>query len=254
MPLVAASCRTPLEHAPSRVVAVGAPLPEPGPPAAAGARAAFFQGLTQVERPLAALRARPTPPGTPPALVRLSGLEDAVRARFARGTAAGAVREPLAVGVSCWFPLPPRQAADLVMDPNVERHAFSANTFQVVGTAFALPGASRQRVHVEMLDQGEGPVRFDFRFAFMAERLELADGTILLRYDPAPWARTENVTLFRGFGVIEPSGAGALVTEVVIFGSDVSVPFFLRGALRDMSYNSFEVRMRRIWSIATRRR
>jgi hypothetical protein len=181
-------------------------------------------------------------------------VEEGVQARFARGTPSGPLTEAMAVGVCAVSPLPPARTADVLADPEVERRAFGAQTFRVVRTLYDVPGASRRMVVVELLDIGEGPVRFDFRFAFALERWDLADGTVLLRYDPATWSRTEHVTLFRGLCVIEPAGSGSIVTELLIFGSDVSVPFFLRGTLREKTYDTFRTRLARVWEAFARSR
>jgi hypothetical protein len=245
--LALAGCRSPVGRTVASPALAG--LAEPGPPTTAS-RPAFFQGLADAEGVLARLRAQPSPPGAPPALVPLPDVEAAVRRRFARGAPGGALREAFAAGTSAHFPLPPRRMADLLGHPEAERRSFGADTFRVVATAFELPDASRRTYVVEMLNQGEGPIRFDFRFAMAVERWDLADGSVLLRYDPVPWGGTQHVTLFRGMAVIEPAAGGSLLTEVLVFGSDVRLPFFLRGKLRGATADSFRRRLERLQSFS----
>jgi hypothetical protein len=152
----------------------------------------------------------------------------------------------LVVGFSAATPRSPREVAARFLDPENQRRALGADTFEAVATSYDVPGQSRRLMKVELLRVGEGPVRFDLRFAMAVERLDLAEGDVLLRYDPAAWAGTEHVNLFRGVCVIEPSGSGSIVTELLIFGSDVSLPFFLRGRMRDLAADTFRTRAERL--------
>jgi hypothetical protein len=245
--LALAACRGPIDRPGAGVRDPEAAKIGPSAPVGPGARERFFQGFSDVETPLARLRARATPPGVLPVLVPFPDIERVVEERFARGTAAGSVREPMVVGFSAHAPLPPDGMADLLVDAEVEKAAFGADTFRPVRLLYATARSSRRVIVVEMLRVGEGPARFDFRFALALERVDLADGTVLLRYDPVPWEGTQHVTLFRGACTIEPAGSGSLVTELMIFGSDVSLPFFLRGKLRDMAYRTFHDRAERVW-------
>jgi hypothetical protein len=140
--------------------------------------------------------------------------------------------------------------ADLLANAEAERRAFRATTFRPVAVRFHARAALRQEYHVEMLDVGEGPIRFDFRFRAALERWDLVDGGVLLRYDPVPWSGTTHVTLFRGMAHIEPADSGSLVTELLLFGSDVTLPFFLQGKLRQNAVDTFRGRLDRLWEMA----
>lgn len=101
-----------------------------------------------------------------------------------------------------------------------------------------------------MLRRGQGPLRYNFAFTSRTERWDLPDGVVLMRHDPHPDPRPEHVTLYRGATVIEPVGRGSRVTEFLVMGTDVKVPFFLRGAMRSQSVKVFRDRATNMWKRA----
>jgi hypothetical protein len=226
------------------------PPPEPAALDLAGAKEALFRGLEDATGPLTWLRQRTTPPGTPPRLEVLSRMERAVLQRWTSGTPLGAVRAVAALGVSAHAPLPPGAMADLMLSAAVERQALGADVFRLERVEHRVPGHLRQVYRVEMLDRGEAIFTYDFRFSTVMERWDLPDGHVLLRYDPLPEPRPEHVTLYRGACLIEPAGAGSILTEFLILGTDVSVPFFLEGKLRGMSVAVFQRRVDTLWRTA----
>ncbi|MHC5011754.1 MAG: hypothetical protein ACYTG6_12550, partial [Planctomycetota bacterium] len=226
-----------------------AQVPEPPPPAGPGARRALFAGFADVDGPLAFLRGRGSPPGGIPRLQRLARMEQSVRQRTRHGTALGRVRHVSACGFSGYAPLPPRAMADIIGSPVAERHALGAETFRPAGIAYALPDFARRLYRVELLNRGEGPFRFDLRFTTALERWDLADGSVLFRYDPLPVPVPEHITLYRGACQIEAAPGGCRVTEFLVLGTDISVPFFLEGSMRELVYDTFEIRITRLWRL-----
>ena len=166
----------------------------------------------------------------------------------------GRVRSAVAVVAVGRVPLPPAQMADLIMDPEVERQVLGANTFRPLGATYRLPGARRERFAVEILRVGAGPIRVDLRFTVVAERRDTADGRVLLRYDPDTEPRPEHVTLYRGGCLLEPDAGGTRVTEILIVGTDVSVPFFLESSLRQLARATLKDRVTNLWIRAWRRK
>ena len=51
--------------------------------------------------------------------------------------------------------------------------------------------------------------------------------------------------------LIEPEGAGCRLTEFLILGTDISVPFFLYGTLRKKSLQIFYDRAEDLWKHAS---
>lgn len=233
--------------APAQVVAAER-ASEPGPPQGVLARTMLFLGWQDAETPLRYLAAHPSPPGVEPQVVQLTRLERAVRRRYARGAPTGGViREAIAVGFSIWLPISPHRAADLLLDPAFEKDALDADRFETLQIEFEVAGASRRRARVELLNRGKGPIRVDLRFTSLTERWDLPDGSVIMRHDPYPTPPPEHVTLYRGATWIVPEGTGSRVTEFVVMGTDISVPFFLRGVLRSQSVNVFRIRAIRLW-------
>jgi hypothetical protein len=262
MLLLAAGCRGRVAHpvfasvtsAPTPARAAEEHLPEPVPPAGRAAAEALFQGWEDVAAPIALLQREPSPPGVVPALRDLADMQRAVERRYRRGGPLGRVRYVAAYGFSGHAPLPPARMAELLMNPAVERHALAADMFAPLGTEVEGPGVSRRRFRIEMLRRGEGPVRFDFRVTTALERWDLPDGVVLLRYDPLPDPPPERITLYRGACVLKPHPSGCEVTEFLVLGTDVGVPFFLEGRLRSLTRDLFQGRVERLWGLAQRRR
>ena len=229
-------------------------VPEPPAPTPEEAPTLLFRGLEGVLRPLERLHAAPLPqPGGGPFFALSPALERAVESRYRRGGYGGAVRTVVALGTTGFVPLEPAAAARLVMDPVVERQALRADALRRTGLVFALPSAQRSQYYVEILRVGKGPFRFDLRFAFEAERVDAGDGRIWLRFDPIPAVRAEHVTLYRGGCVIEPVEGGSRLTELLIVGTDIVLPF-LQGALRDGARGRLAERSRSLWATARRPR
>ena len=222
--------------------------PEPEPPQGVLARAMLFLGWQDAEAPLRFLAAHPSPPDAEPQVVQLPRIESAVLRRYARGgPIGGAIREAIAVGFSIRLPIPARRAADLLLDPAFEKDALDADRFETLQVEFDVAGASRRRARVELLNRGQGPIRVDLRFTSLTERWDLPDGSVIMRHDPYPDPPPEHVTLYRGATWIVPEGTGSRVTEFLVMGTDIRVPFFLRGLLRGQSVGVFRIRAIRLW-------
>ena len=237
-----------LRSAPLTAAVASERATEPGPPTGMLARSLLFLGWHDVEAPLRYVASRPTPAAAEPRIVQLPRIERAVLQRYGRGApTGGVVREAIAVGFSAGLPLAPRAAADLMLDPAFEKEALDADRFESLGIDFDVAGASRRRARVELLNRGQGPIRIDLRFTTLTERWDLPDGSVIMRHDPYPCPPPEHVTLYRGATWIVPAGSGSRVTEFLVMGTDISVPFFLRGLLRKQSVNVFRIRAIRLW-------
>lgn len=240
---------TTLRSPPPPGVVAAERAPEPGPPPEGMlARSMLFLGWQDVETPLRYLASRTTPLTAEPRMVQLRRIERAVLRRYRRGgPVGGLIRNVIAVGFSAQLPIPPQVLADLLLDPDFEREALDADRFETIGFEFDVAGASRRRARVELLRRGQSPFRFDLRFTSLTERWDLPDGSVIMRHDPYPDPPPEHVTLYRGATWIVPVGTGSRLTEFVVMGTDITVPFFLRGFLRGQSVNVFRIRAIRIW-------
>lgn len=247
-------CRSPLgRKLRARAAPQAARLPEPPAPAAEDVPAFLFLGLKGVLADLATLREGAAPAGRAPRLVRLSAVEDAVRRRWARGGFGGPVLSVVALGVSGRVPLAPAAMADLMTDLEVERQVLAAASFRSLGTVYALPGARKTRARATLRGVGAGPLRVALRFNAVTERRDASDGRVWLRYDPAPAPPNEHVTLYRGGCLLEPDGAGARVTEVLLLGTDLRLPPPLQGSMEDLALTTLSNRARNLWVRAWRR-
>lgn len=215
---------------------------EPAAPDGRQARLVFFLDMADALGPLDDLRRRAPPAGSPPWVGPLPDVERAVLARRRGPGPFGPVLQAAAVGTAGRVPLSPRAMADLLLDPEVERQVLAADEFRLLRTAFEVPGALRRSYQAEMRNMGHAPFQATLRFATDGERWDLADGSVLLRYDLKFVPRPEHVTLWRGACVIEPDPAGALVTEFLVLGTDLRVPFFLEASLRALSLETLENR------------
>lgn len=236
--------------APGQAAPVVTGIEEPASPDAASAGGFLFHGLGGVLKPLETLHARPMAVSRDPIIAALPRMEAAVLARYRGGGFGGSVRAVVVVAATGHVPLTPAEIAELMMDAEVERRVLEADVFQRVGTEYALPGARRGRYLVELRRQGKGPLRFDLRFGLAAERWDLPDGRILMRYDPRPELRPKHVTLYRGGAIIDPTAGGARLTEILILGTDISVPFFLVGEMLNMSRSKLTKRAKGLWAVA----
>jgi hypothetical protein len=238
----------------TRAVAERSPLM--AAPDGAAARAELLRGFDDAKNVFQRLGARASTAGAAPRLYMLPNLERAAYQRQARGRSrtrpVKVVRNAAAVGYSAHFPAPPRAVADLILDPQAETRALGADRFALVGVDFDVPGATRRRFRVEMLRRGEGPFRFNLRFTFVTERWDLPDGSVVMRHDLCGDQPAEHVTVYQGASLIVPEGSGSRVTEFLVTGTDISVPFFLRSRLRKKSVELFGSRVRTLWQESTR--
>jgi hypothetical protein len=237
----------------SRVRASGAgEIPEPQAPTDDEAEAYLFLGLEGLLERLHELRKRAPPESGTPLIGAVPRVEASVRKRYAAGGFGGPVRHVVAVAVVGLVPLRPAAMADLMMEPEVERQVLAADEFRRTAVEYRLPGALRERSRVALLRQGFGPFRHDLRFTVITERRELADGRVLLRYDPGAEPPPQNVTLYRGGCLIEPDPAGAKVVELLIIGTSIKVPPFLTQGLRDLVRSTLSNRATNLWVRAWR--
>ena len=58
------------------------------------------------------------------------------------------------------------------------------------------------------------------------------------------------MTLYRAVSLLEPAPGGCQVTELIILGTDFTVPFFLRGIARRGSLKLFQDRVHALWTRA----
>jgi hypothetical protein len=225
-------------------------LPEPEVPGDEDAKAMLFSGLEGLLPHVEALRSVGIPDPRAPVLVPRPALERAVARRYRRGGFGGPVRVVGAMAVVGRVPLAPGAMADIMMDPVAEQQVLAADTFRLVGVEYVTPQARRNRYLIEILRIGAALWVYDMRFTMAAERRALSDGSVLLRYDPRVPPRPEHVTLWRGACFLEPDGAGTRVMEVLIIGTDVSLPPFLVGALRKMVRDKISDRAQNLWKRA----
>jgi hypothetical protein len=142
-----------------------------------------------------------------------------------RAVGARAPRIMLALGFSAKASKSPSACADTLLDPEVLRKTLDADESTAVQTRGA---DGPYRLHsLTLLNRGKGPFRFDFRWSFRAERFDRPDGAVLVRYALLSTPPPERMTAFQGAVVIVPDGAGSRVLEVLVLGSDVSLPSFL---------------------------
>lgn len=146
----------------------------------------------------------------------------------------------------------PARFVDTVLDPAAERVALSADEVTDVGPR--VDGRRRERTfRIAMLDLGQGPFRYDFRWTLRIASEALDDGRFLVRYDLDETAPRQRVSYFRGLAVVEPTPAGAFVREVVVAGSPVAPPFFLKRAVHDAAQSILAKRWVRLAERSSRR-
>lgn len=127
---------------------------------------------------------------------------------------------------------PPSRCADLLLDVAAEKAALDADEAADRGSRI-VGGDRAQRLAVAMLEMGEGPFTWDFRWEFEGVRRSRPDGSILLRYAIVDGGANERVSVFSGVVTLVPiSGGGTAVREVLAVGATVSPPFFLKSKAR----------------------
>ncbi|MBL9088038.1 MAG: hypothetical protein JNM10_12945 [Planctomycetia bacterium] len=176
--------------------------------------------------------------------------------RAARAAAREAGRRDIATTFAFGMAFPvqgtPAEFVARALDPEAERAALSAD--EVVEVAPRVDGARRERtLRIAMLDLGRGPFRYDFRWTLRVASEALPDGRHLLRYDFDESAPRQRVSYFRGLAIVEPTASGAFVREVIVAGSPVAPPFFLRQAVHDAAESILTKRWVRLAERAARR-
>jgi hypothetical protein len=214
------------------VLAAPPARPPSGPPAGAApadlAADPFLRGRGDLVPWLDPVGLRPTPRGERIVSTRLPEAEAAV-ARDLAALGRRDVRSLFVHGVAYRVSCPPPRAAAVLLDPAAQQLSFAAQEGRDLGPA---PSGDGRRMWFGLLDMGEKPFTYDFRFGLEARRAARDGGRVLVRYealvDPAP----ERVSLVAGVAVVEPDGTGSRVTEVLAIGSPVTTPFFLKGKAR----------------------
>ncbi len=214
----------------SPVPAAGQP-DDPAPLDSAGLEALVFQGLERLDTDM--LAASTNKPGHLELEV-LADLERAILKRWSRGGPAGAVRHVSVLLATAFVPLPPTAYADLVVDPDVERAVLAAASTRPLPGQFRYQGHSRAGMWIEKRNVGAGPFQRSLLFGVNFERLDLPDGRVLIRQDGALQPRPQHVTLYRGLMRIDPRPEGAYVRELLVFGTDISIPGPLSPLLRSL--------------------
>ncbi len=204
---------------------------DPTPLDDAGFEAFVFGGLERLDA--AMLRASVDKPGHLELEV-LGDLERAVMRRWSRGGPTGALRHVSVLLTTAFVPLSPTAFADLVVDPEVERAVLAAASTRRLPQQFAYPGYARSGLWIEKRDVGVGPFRRSLLFGVNFERLDLAGGGVRIRQDGALRPRPTHVTLYRGLMRIDPRPQGAYVRELLVFGTDLSIPGPLGPMLRSL--------------------
>jgi hypothetical protein len=139
------------------------------------------------------------------------------------------VRSLFVHGVAYRVSCPPARAAQVLCDPEVEKTSFAAQEGSDLGPAARGEG---RRMSFGLLDMGEKPFVYDFRFSVEATRVTRPGGVFLVRTEMIAEPAPERVSLVAGVAVCAPDGDGTRVSEVIAIGSPVSTPFFLKGKAR----------------------
>ncbi len=217
---------------------------EPQPPDDLRAVDELFQGIEGVKLRILMLAKRPAPSGRTPRIVDLPQVARSVEQRYRGGGPSGPIRSVAALGLIGWVPIPPHRLADIMVDPEAERQLFAAQTFRTIETVYELPNAMRKGFYVEKLNMKIGPARYHLRFAISAERIDLSDGCVWLRYDPRTRPRPQGVTLYRGGAWLQPERGGTRVVELTLFGVDLGgLVWKLGRPLVDKTFNDRAVNL-----------
>ncbi len=146
----------------------------------------------------------------------------------------------------------PARWVETVFDAGAEEAALGAD--EVVEAGPRVDGVRRERtMRIAMLRMGQGPFRYDFRWTIRVASEALEDGRFLVRYDLDEAASRQRVSYFRGVAVVEPTPAGAFVREVIVAGSPVAPPFFLRRAVHEAATSILSRRWVRLVERSSRR-
>jgi hypothetical protein len=212
----------------------------------ATARGAFFRGLEHLTPALARLAASATAPGADPAVFEIEGPVATVsRAMRAAGHRAPTLM--VAMGFSARVGRPPRDVADTLMDPAVLARSLDASDIRTTGETRPPEGSTSSRtLAVALLNKGRGPFRYDFRWSMRILREDLPGGAVLLRYDLLAAPAPERVAVFQGVATIEPEGSGSRLSEALVMGTSVSIPFFLVGPARTGVRDNLGIRATRL--------
>ncbi len=224
-------------------------LDEPGAPSAEQRVANLFGGLEALRARVLTMHATPLPTGRAPRFVRFPEIVASVKRRYGRQGFGGPVRTVVVLGVTGRVPLSTSAMADRLMDSEVERAALYATSFKRTQVIYAFGDARREQSRAELLGVGMGPIRFNLRFNPVTERLDLPDGRVWMRYDPATTPKIERVTLYRGSALLEPlAGGGARLTEILILGTNIVIPAFLEPPLMKLAAETLENRATNLWA------
>jgi hypothetical protein len=208
------------------------------------ARSPFFRGAGALTAALPRLASTATARGVEPEVVTLRGVDVTV----ARGLSASGRRAPkilLALGFSAHVRRTPKECADALTDPATLKRTLDADDARALDGDGGAPRRGRA-MSVALLRRGKGPFRFDFRWAFRVERLDLPSGSVLLRYELLANPPAERVSAFAGVVVLEHDAKGTRITEALVLGTDVSVPFFLMSAAKKGVADILDVRATRL--------
>lgn len=192
-----------------------------------------------LERIAAGLARLPAPEA--PAFFDPATLAEAIQVRYAARGFGGPVRHALGVALRARVPCRAAHLADLLTDPEVQRETLGARSVERLGEVRRwAPDRTETSYRVVKTDVGAGPIRVTLVFSVTVERWDVPDGSIWIRYDPRPAGEVRNVTYWRGLARIDPQGDGALFSEILVMGTDLTVPPLLGGALRTLARDTLK--------------
>lgn len=205
---------------------------------------AFFVGLEVLAQ---SLPAQAQAPGASAADVRSTRLED-LEPRFRPLLPAVGLAKAGALFVHGWslhVEASPSHCVLTMLDLAAEKAALSADEAELLGERPTRDGL-RRVARLGLLDMGEGPFKFDYRWTFAGTSRRRTDGVMLVRYDFARGDRPQRVAAFSGVAIVSPEGRGSRVTEILAVGSTISPPFFLKAKARDAVTDILTQRARRL--------
>ncbi len=227
---------------------------DPAPEAIDPARAAeqLFEGIEGLHAILLEER-QGARAGTEPRRSRRRDLERSVRERYADGGFGGAVRHVVALAITGIVPMAPGPLAELILAPDVEQRLLAADQVTEERVLLERPGLRRAVLRLTMSGVGIATWRVDLRVHIAMERWDLADGRVLLRYDPHVPPQPRHVTLWRGACLLEPlPGGGTRATEVLVLATDLRPPPLFAGLLTQHVWSTLENRALNLWIRAHR--
>ncbi|MGE0193507.1 MAG: hypothetical protein AB7T63_15865 [Planctomycetota bacterium] len=214
-------------------------VPEPEPLGVTATALSFQEGLDGIAEVVAGLRR--VPASETPGFFDPQELATSILARHRGRGFGGPLRHALGVAVIARAPLAPGRLADLLVDADVQRDVLAAREVEPIGSPHTFgPARTGRSYHVVKADVGAGPIRVDLVFRVTVERWDAPDGSVWIRYDPRPAGPVEHITYWRGLAIIEPDPQGARLTEVLVVGTDLVVPPFLTGLLRNMARDTLK--------------